>query len=119
MSLRDISQQLTGVDIAEKMLNEARKKDIYDTLIMAELIDFLTGTTHCYDLIVSADVLPYFGDLGSLFAAIPSRLTADGYFIFNIEINATYPYQLQKTARFAHHPTYLHALGYSYLDKER
>lgn len=109
--LREISQQLTGVDLSEKMLSEARKKELYDTLIHAELVDFLKQSTEQYDLIVSADVLPYVGDLKPLFSALSPRLKSQGFFIFNVEISNTPPYQLQQTARFSHHPTYIHALA--------
>lgn len=109
--LREISQQLTGVDISEKMLREARKKNVYDTLIESELIEFLTKTQTTYDLIVSADVLPYFGDLATLFQEIKAHLLPGGYFIFTIEISTVAPYQLQQTARFAHHNTYIHTLA--------
>ncbi len=114
VNLRDMSQQLTGVDISEKMLNEARKKSIYDQLIESELVDFLTHTTDIYDLIVSADVLPYLGELAPLFAALSPHLAANGLFVFNIEVSHIHPYQLQKSARFAHHATYLHELAQCY-----
>ncbi len=109
--LREISQRLTGVDLSEKMLNEAGKKELYDSLICAELVDFLTHSTEQYDLVLSVDVLPYIGDLKPLFSALSPRLKAQGLFIFNIEISHTLPYQLQHTARFSHHPTYIHNLA--------
>ncbi len=109
--VREISEQLTGVDISDKMLDEARKKEIYDTLIQSELVEFLTQTQVMYDLIISADVLPYFGDLSALFKQIKTRLRPNGLFIFNIEISPKEDYVLQKTARFSHHQTYIHSLA--------
>lgn len=107
--LREISEQLTGVDLSEKMLNEARKKEIYDRLITAELVDFLVHTREEYDLIVSAEVLPYFGNLEPLFRAVSTR--SRGLFIFNVEMSKILPYELQPSARFAHHATYIHTLA--------
>lgn len=112
--LRDISQTLDGVDIAEKMLAEARAKNIYDTLIEAEALRFLKQTNISYGLIVAADVLPYFGDLDPLFKAISEHLTRDGYFIFTTEISTLPPWQLQQSARFSHHPDYLQQLANKY-----
>lgn len=112
--LRDISQTLDGIDIAEKMLAEARAKNIYDTLVQTEALHFLKQTQTFYGLIVAADVLPYFGDLDALFQAISERLIQDGHFIFTSEISSTASWQLQHSARFSHHPDYLQQLANKY-----
>lgn len=112
--LRDISQVLDGIDIAGKMLAEARAKNIYDTLVEEEALHFLQQTTNTYGLIVAADVLPYFGDLDPLFKAISEHLASNGYFIFTTEISITSPWQLQQSARFCHHTDYLQQLANTY-----
>lgn len=115
--LREVSQHLTGVDIAAKMLAQAKEKGIYHELIEAELFQFLQeNKPHCnsprhYDLIVAADVLPYFGELDSLFAALKTHLNSQGYFIFTTEISTKENWTLQKSARFSHHPDYIKKLG--------
>lgn len=109
--LREISKQLTGVDIAAKMLTHAKEKGIYDTLIESDLNNFLTQTKEHYDLAVAADVLPYFGDLSTLFESINQHLTTGGYFIFTSEISASNPWNLQTSARFSHHPDYIKTLA--------
>lgn len=108
--LHEICEQLTGVDIAAKMLAQAKSKDIYDQLVEAELIDFLQQNKQDYELAVAADVLPYLGELDTLFAAIHQRLTSDGLFIFTHEISDNQPWQLQDSARFSHHPDYIKGL---------
>ncbi len=108
--LRNVSNTLTGIDISKKMLKQAEKKNIYDTLMESELIQFLNNDLSQYHLIVSADVLPYVGELDTLFKLIHERLCAEGLFIFNIEISDNAPWQLQKNARFSHHPSYLQQL---------
>ncbi|OGV42196.1 MAG: hypothetical protein A3F46_07770 [Legionellales bacterium RIFCSPHIGHO2_12_FULL_42_9] len=113
--LRTRTQKLTGVDIAHKMLKEARKKAIYDLLIESEIIYFL-NTQSCgsdqnkYDLLVMADVLPYFDDLALLFASISRHPMPQGYFIFTTEISTDQPWQLQESARFSHHIDYITSL---------
>jgi len=109
--LQEISKKLIGVDLSGKMLNQARSKNIYHELIESELVAFLHHTQNTYDLIVSADVLPYLGELETLFKALRPKLTNQGLFIFNIEISETAPWQLQKSARFSHNPQYIHALA--------
>ncbi|STX27881.1 methyltransferase [Legionella beliardensis] len=109
--LRDMTQTLTGVDIAKKMLDWARPKGIYDELVEAEALAYLSNTKDSYDLIVAADVLPYFGELTPLFQQISQHLTAEGYFIFTTEISSIMPWQLQTSARFSHHEHYLEQLA--------
>ena len=100
--LREVSGHLTGVDIAEKMLNHAREKCIYDRLIHQELLSFLHEEKECYDLIVAADVLPYFGDLTEVFSLVKMRLDENGCFIFTTEINEKNQWALESSARFSH-----------------
>ena len=92
------------------MLAQAREKGVYDTLVEAELLGYLQENTQHYDLIVAADVLPYSGDLRPLFDALQQRLTPQGLFVFSSEISLDEPWALQDSARFCHHPDYLHQL---------
>lgn len=108
--LREISKKLIGVDIAAKMLAEAKKKGLYDQLIEAELVHFLQEETECYDFALAADVLPYLGDLEPLFSALTKRLISGGYFIFSTEITEVSSWHLQETARFSHKPAYIQEL---------
>ena len=107
MILRPLSQHLTGVDLAAKMLAIAREKNIYDALIEAELLGFMRQTSECYDCIVAADVLPYLSDLSPLFEALSLRLSPGGVFWFTTEISVDDPWALQATMRFCHHPDYI------------
>jgi predicted TPR repeat methyltransferase len=112
--LRELSTHLTGVDIAEKMLAHAKEKGIYDVLINEELLLFLKKETQHYDLIVAADVLPYFGDLDPLFNSISMHLNDSGYFICTTEINEISPWKLEGSARFSHQPEYIQSLAQRY-----
>lgn len=105
--LRESSKHLTGIDIAEKMLAHANEKGIYDVLVQDELLSFLQHHKEHYDLIVAADVLPYFADLALLISLISQHLNANQYFIFSTEINETTPWKLETSARFSHQPDYI------------
>ncbi len=109
--LRELSKHLTGVDIAEKMLVQAKEKEVYDNLVKAEINQFLEHNKAFYDLIVAADVLPYFGELDALFHSICHHLKPKGYFIFTTEISLTTPWSLETSARFSHHPDYIKKLA--------
>jgi predicted TPR repeat methyltransferase len=105
--LREYSKQLTGIDLAPKMLQHARHKEIYDHLIEQDLISFLHNTTEQYDLIQALDVLPYFGDLTELCNAILSCLTPNGLLIISYEISIAQSWYVQDSMRFCHHPDYI------------
>ncbi len=112
--LREVSQQLTGVDLSSKMLFEAEQKDIYDQLVHLDALQFLSQNNQQFSLITAADVLPYLGELDTLFKLTKSALTSSGRFIFSTEISHSTDWILQKTARFAHHPDYIQALATKY-----
>jgi predicted TPR repeat methyltransferase len=109
--LRDLSKHLTGIDIAAKMLAQAKEKIIYDELIETEISTFFQNNKKHYDLIVAADVLPYFGELDALFDTLQQHLNPQGYFIFTTEISEKDPWFLQTSARFSHLPDYIKRLA--------
>lgn len=108
--LRGLSLQLIGVDISASMLSRAKEKDFYDQLIEQEAVDFLNQTDFKFDLIVVADLLPYLGELNACFQGIKRCLLPGGHVIFSVEISEQAPWRLQKTARYAHHESYIEAL---------
>ena len=112
--LRELSLHLTGVDLSPKMLAEAEQKAIYDELFEADLILFLAEQITPFSLIVAADVLPYLGELDTLFQSVAKTLVPKGLFLLTIEISNSTDWTLQKTARFAHHPDYITTLAKQY-----
>jgi len=79
------ARRLVGVDLSEGMLALAKAKHVYDALIQRELTDHLRDHPAAFDVIVSADTLVYFGDLGSVIAAAAGALRPNGLFIFTLE----------------------------------
>ena len=57
------ARRLVGVDLSKGMLEHAKEKNVYDTLMKAELTGYLRDNREAFDMIVSADTLVYFGDL--------------------------------------------------------
>lgn len=109
-SLRPLSKQLIGVDISAKMLKQAEKKGLYDQLVEQEAVIYLQERTTVFNLIVAADLFPYFGEVTACFEAVNDCLTKGGYFIFSVEESGQAPWAIQATARYAHHPDYIEAL---------
>jgi predicted TPR repeat methyltransferase len=105
--LRPFTRALTGVDISPKMLEQATKRGVYDSLACQELTAFLAHAPASFELIVAADVLVYFGDLASLLSATASALKPGGLFACSTEWQAGTGYRVQPSGRFAHAPEYV------------
>ena len=109
--LREISTHLVGVDISSQMIEQARSKNLYDRLIEQDLISFLENESNTYELIIAADVLPYFSELEPFFNLIRQHLTPKGIVILSVEESKHRAFQLEDTARFSHHPDYIKDLA--------
>ena len=109
-----LCRSMTGVDISEKMLAAAHHKDLYDSLHHANIIEFLDSSTGAaYDLVISADVLPYLGSLEELLRKLLPVIIAGGCFLFSVEDcqdNVLHPV-LQHSGRFAHSKKYVQAVA--------
>lgn len=108
--VRPISRSLTGVDLSPKMLDQARKLELYDSLVCGELTEFLYNTTDRFEAIIAADVLIYFGDLAPLASAMANATTPGGLLAFSIECCDPPGCQLRSSGRFAHDPAYVRAV---------
>jgi predicted TPR repeat methyltransferase len=112
-------EELWGVDLSQKMLDNAEKTGFYTQLICEDIQTFFNQTNQLYssaksifDAIIAAEVFEYFGDLSDLFSVIKSHLKPNGLFIFSIELSEkNKDFTLQETARFAHRADYIHRLA--------
>lgn len=116
---------LAGVDLSKGMLDRAQTKGVYQDLYKAELTEFLSLSPRQWDVVLSADTLCYFGDLGKVIAASASSLKPGGTLVFTVEAlsaDAGLPHQIQPHGRYAHHQQHvvevLSAAGLNLLDME-
>jgi predicted TPR repeat methyltransferase len=79
------ARRLVGVDLSERMLAQARQRDVYDELLKCELTGYLAECNETFDVIVSADTLVYFGALEPFVAASDRALRPGGRLIFTVE----------------------------------
>ncbi|MCH8923530.1 MAG: tetratricopeptide repeat protein [Planctomycetes bacterium] len=104
--LRPFARSLVGVDLSAKMLARARKLDLYDDLVEAELTSFLRTDRRKFDLLCAADTLNYFGDLAPVFAAAHRVLRNDAAFVFTLEAEAgdrqRVDFRLNANGRYCH-----------------
>ena len=98
---------LEGVDLSEGMVNQARRRAIYDSLAVGGALDFLAACDARYDLIVAADVLVYFGDLSRVFGGAMRALVPGGRFAFSTEADVGDAFRLTSGQRYAHSEAYL------------
>jgi predicted TPR repeat methyltransferase len=109
--LHPISHRLAGVDLSEKMLAQTRAAGLYDELACADIGDYLAAHPQAFDLVVAADVLVYFGDLGTLFGQVRAALRPSGTFCFSTEALDGGEFVLLPSNRYAHSLAYLERLA--------
>ena len=100
---------LYGVDISEKMLEQAQAKKVYSHLLQSELEQYFSQAKTKFDLIVSADVFTYFGSLEKLLSGMADSLSAGGRVIFTVSENNLNDddYFLHSSGRYLHHQNYV------------
>ncbi len=108
---RDLAIDFVGVDLSPKMVEKAVLLGAYESVIVADIHEYLAEKHEPFDLIIAGDVLVYQGDLSALFAAVAVSLLPLGRFAFTTEHLETGDYFLKQTGRFAHSPAYIHALA--------
>jgi predicted TPR repeat methyltransferase len=110
-ALKPLARRLVGVDLSAGMLALARDRGVYDELVEAELIDFLTTTTDRFDAVTASDVLTYIGDLSDFFQFGARVLKPGGLIAAVVEAldgaAAGQPFRLNPSGRFCHKPQYL------------
>lgn len=104
-------RRMTGVDLSPKMLEKARQRGIYDDLVCAELVAFLDTQQESCDVVVSADVFIYIGDLAPVFQRVRRALRKDGLFCFSVEASPDGDVVFRDSFRFAHSAAYLQRLA--------
>ena len=118
--IRDVAAHLTVVDISGNMVEEAMNvfdrsgKKVYDALIKREALDFLKDCSdNSYDIIMSAGMFSYIGDLEDFFAQIKRVLKDKGHFAFTADVlpeGEGYQF-MSKEARFGFSKSYLQELA--------
>jgi len=95
---------LAGIDLSERMIAQAKAKNIYDALQAGEMLAFVESETHAprYDFIFAADVFVYCGDLREIAQATANILAPDGLIAFTVETHDGEGVILRETLRFAH-----------------
>lgn len=125
-ALEDMADDATGIDLAENMVEIAHEKGLYDTLYVADILDYLEDNDDDpFDLILATDVLPYLGSLDVLFVAAATNARPEALFCFSSETLPEAEFEgrcftVGGYQRFAHQQTYvreaLEAAGFDCLE---
>jgi predicted TPR repeat methyltransferase len=106
---RRVARRLEGVDLSDEMLARARRRQVYDALHRADILDFLARSRRRFDLCLAADVLVYLGDLRPLMAGVARVLEPGGLFAFSVERAEGADWVLRRSGRYAHGAAYVAA----------
>ena len=105
---------MTGVDISDGMLREAAGKEMYASLVHAELETFLANDRTDWPVILAADVFCYFGVLDDVMRLCHARLAPGGLLLFTVEEmpepspdDVERGWRLGRQGRFSHHADYI------------
>jgi len=109
---RPMARMLHGVDLSPRMIDKAQERELYDSLEVGDIVSRLNTRDTAWDLVISADVFVYVGDLREIFAACKAALRPGGMFAFSVEAaDESETFVLTGTGRYAHASTYIQRLA--------
>lgn len=102
---------IDGIDVAPRMLEQARARKLYDRLLLGEIADVLARSDRCYSLALSTDVLIYIGEIAPCFAATYRVLEPGGLFVLTVEMSDDAPVKLMPSGRYRQSDAHIRATG--------
>ncbi|MDO5289124.1 MAG: tetratricopeptide repeat protein [Pseudomonadota bacterium] len=113
MCLGPIRGHMIGVDLSEKMIDQAIRHRVYSRFHIVNLLDALRDTPSAhYEAIACLDTLIYVGDLAPVIPDALRILKPSGHFIFSCETAAEdeADWVLRPSNRFAHKASHVQRL---------
>jgi len=113
--LGKLQGRMVGVDVSPKMLEQASRHHLYDSLDVADLHDALAvATATPYNVITALDVFIYSGDLSQTIPAAWNALAPGGHLFFSCESGPEDGPDLflnPTTERYVHKRSHVEGLG--------
>ena len=110
VEVRQFCSNLEGLDLSKFMIEEARKKDVYDSLAHGDILDYLATETLDFNHFIATDVFIYLGEVSEVFRLIKSRNLRNGCLSFSTEHTEEKEFVLESTGRFSHSKSYIESL---------
>ncbi|MBT7944098.1 MAG: tetratricopeptide repeat protein [Alphaproteobacteria bacterium] len=113
-NFQGIVGEIDGVDLSEKMLEQADGKGVYANLYLTDVLRFLEMPDvrpAGYDLVLSADTFIYIGKLDGIFKATRRALADGGLFAFSVEYLEDGDYKLLPSSRYSQSEAYIRKLA--------
>lgn len=98
---------IEGIDLSPAMVEQAKAKNIYNTLHTGDITTFLNEPHEPYDLVLSADVFVYIGALDDIFMKTAKIMQRGGVFAFSVQSANTDTWILGNDHRYAHGKDYI------------
>jgi predicted TPR repeat methyltransferase len=111
--IKDACALLAGVDVSSAMLAKAAAHNLYDSLVEMDVAEYLLGApAAAFDVVLSADVFVYIGDLAEVFVQVSRVLAPGGVFAFSIERGAdARDFVLQPNGRYTQSAGYVRRIA--------
>jgi predicted TPR repeat methyltransferase len=110
--LKPFASRIVGVDLSQDMLSRAELTSAYDQLLVADVLEFLEQCKESFNLVVSADVFIYIGELKNIFKDLSRIIPTGGLFCFSVEKSESALFSLSpKTLRYSHSSEYIQELA--------
>ena len=109
-AVRRYCNKLDGVDLSKEMLHKANRKGIYDSLIHADIIDYLNSQIINYNCFFATDVFIYIGDVKEVFQALKEKNKGPGKLFFSTEHREAKGFNLESSGRYSHSKDYIEKL---------
>ena len=108
--IKQVCKHLEGLDLSQKMLDEAKNKSVYDELIKQDILGYLASADLNFDYFIATDVFVYIGDLSDVFQLIKSRNKTGGKLVFSTEHYEGDDFLLEQSGRYSHSKMYIEGL---------
>jgi predicted TPR repeat methyltransferase len=97
------SASMIGIDVSAAMIDQARRKHVYDDLVVGDMVTALErqdgGTI---DLVIAIDAFPYLADLAPVCGAAARVLKDGALLVFTVETHPGEGVVLGEKLRYAH-----------------
>lgn len=111
LAVADRASHIVGVDLSPEMIEQARNRNLYDELYVAEAATWLAEAQGEFDLIIACDTLIYFGDLSQVIAPAKKLLRHGGVIAFSVESANSGTFSLTDNGRYVHHLDHIHSVA--------